>query len=502
MTVSRKTTKKIGLATSISMLIGSVVGIGIFFKNGSVFDINDNNSIGILVSWILSAIIVMATAYSFAEVGSTSRTKAGLAGWTRKLLGQKMGRFIKLAMPLFYYGILVLIIATYSIESILKVFDAADSFNIIGVLFLGFLILLIFMVFNYLSTTVSGNLQIVATSLKFIPLIIIGLGGIIYGSMHAHEINPDATSNLFTNSSGAFNFGNVLTSIPAILFAFDSFLCVGNLSSEMGKPKRDVPLTIVIGISLCAFFYLFVTVGQLATGEGTAYGLFSLISNGNSIADTVVSVFIMISILGVLNALCAAALRSYQSLVDEQIIYRHSALNRMGRSGGELKSGLILGIIVFIFWLIVIIIPSAISNNDSYVDGISNFPTLFFFAVYGIVILGAIANRFTQRVEVDKVPGFLIVAPIAVIGCALVFCYQFFYAFIIQAIMDPNLALSWGLFVGQGEGAYQVHEWQAALVFFSMFVAFIGLPFVNDYLLRREHRNSPSKCMVHTLLVK
>ncbi len=500
MTVSRKTTKKIGLATSISMLIGSVVGIGIFFKNGSVFDINDFNSIGILVSWILSAIIVMATAYSFAEVGSTSRTKAGLAGWTRRLLGQKMGRFVKLAMPLFYYGILILVISVYSIESILKVFNAANSINIIGILCLGFLILIIFLIFNYLSTVVSGNVQVVATSLKFIPLIIIGLGGIIFGAMHASGTNPDGTQNLFTETEGSFNFANVLTSIPAILFAFDSFLCVGNLSSEMGKPKRDVPLTIVIGIALCAFFYLFVTVGQLATGEGTAYGLFSLISNGNAIADTFVSVFIMISILGVLNALSAAALRSYQSLVDEGVIYRHTALGRMGRNGGELKSGLILGIGVAIFWLIVLIIPSAISNNDSYVDGISNFPTLFFFAIYGLVILGAIANRFTKKIPVDKVPGFLFVAPIAVIGCALVFFYQFFYAFIIQAIMNPNDVMAWGLFANQS--GYQVHEWQAALVFFSMFVAFISIPFINDFLLKREHRNSPSRCMVHTLLVR
>ncbi|MBR2652519.1 hypothetical protein IKE96_04210 [bacterium] len=50
MSVKIKTAKKIGLVTAISVLIGSVIGIGIFFKNNTIFQNNGNNATGVLIS--------------------------------------------------------------------------------------------------------------------------------------------------------------------------------------------------------------------------------------------------------------------------------------------------------------------------------------------------------------------------------------------------------------------------------------------------------------------
>ena len=72
-------------------------------------------------------------------------------------------------------------------------------------------------------------------------------------------------------------------------------------------------------------------------------------------------------------------------------------------------------------------IPSAILNTDGFVDGISNFPTLFMFAIYGTIVLKGFINRFNKKVHVMKMPGFIIIAPIAIIGCYLAFGYQFFF---------------------------------------------------------------------------
>ncbi|MCQ3914524.1 MAG: hypothetical protein MJ201_01750 [Mycoplasmoidaceae bacterium] len=48
--VSQKTAGKIGLVGSISLIIATVVGVGVFFKNGSVFANNNNDAIGVLIS--------------------------------------------------------------------------------------------------------------------------------------------------------------------------------------------------------------------------------------------------------------------------------------------------------------------------------------------------------------------------------------------------------------------------------------------------------------------
>jgi hypothetical protein len=41
---------KIGLFSSITILISAVVGIGIFFKNKSILNNNDGNGYGVLIS--------------------------------------------------------------------------------------------------------------------------------------------------------------------------------------------------------------------------------------------------------------------------------------------------------------------------------------------------------------------------------------------------------------------------------------------------------------------
>ncbi|MDE7433907.1 MAG: hypothetical protein K2M43_02105 [Mycoplasmoidaceae bacterium] len=48
--VSNKTAASIGLFGAMSIIIGSTVGVGIFFKNGGVFKNNNGNPIGILLS--------------------------------------------------------------------------------------------------------------------------------------------------------------------------------------------------------------------------------------------------------------------------------------------------------------------------------------------------------------------------------------------------------------------------------------------------------------------
>jgi hypothetical protein len=48
--VSKSTAGKIGLFGAMSVIIGGVIGIGIFFKNNGVFNNNNGNAIGVLVS--------------------------------------------------------------------------------------------------------------------------------------------------------------------------------------------------------------------------------------------------------------------------------------------------------------------------------------------------------------------------------------------------------------------------------------------------------------------
>lgn len=483
--VSEKVARKIGLIGSISVLVGAVIGIGIFFKNNTVFSNNNQNGIGVLISWIIAAIIAFTTALSFAEIGFGKRKGAGIAGSVEAVYGKKVGRFINFNFNFFYVGLLNVSIAIFSAEALINMFISmipsslsSTEIHIGIVLLVAFFLLSIFLIFNYLSIKWSTRYSIVSTFIKFIPLIMVGLAGLIFGGA-----NPNLS--LFTKNQDKLSFTGILSSLPAILFAFDSFLSVGSIKHEMKDARRQVSLTIVIGMSLCIIFYLFITIGQIMIGQGTAEGVFLGIFKNNEFASRafsiIISVFILISILGVLNSLVMTGLRSYEQSISSRVFFGHWFFNQLIDKKDNTK-GLTLSVIIYLFWFIVLAIPSLILNTDSYIDGMSNFPTLFMFAVYGSVVLKGIINRIKKIEPEQKIKGFWIFAPISVIGCYLAFGYQFFYHYSVLAIINPQEIINWGLFFTR-QGT-EPKAWQACIVFFVCLLIFLTTPFFNDLLLK------------------
>ena len=498
MSIKIKTAKKIGLFTAISVLIGSIIGIGIFFKNNSVFENNDYNPYGVLISWILASVISLLTAFSFAEVGFNHKNGAGLAGSCEKLFNKKFGRFIAFNNSVFYFGILNLSIAIFSAESLIKLFfpnqnDLSVQFHVAYLMLISLALIFIFIFFNYLSIRLSGYFQNVTTVLKFLPLIAVGIAGIVYGTMNPGNdlFNPNPTINPIQTKP--ISLDGILSSIPAILFAYDSFLGVASLQGEMENPKKKVPLTIVLGMGICIAVYLFITIGQIMVSQGSAGGVFDLIFKDNiklkEIFNILVHFFIFISAIGCLNSLTLVSLRSNEFAIKHRIIVGHWSLLKY--SNEKNKAGMFLSFFISMFWWIILMIPSAILNTDGVIDGVSNFPTLFSFAIYGTVIFKAWINRFTKKVHVHKLPGFIVIAPLAVIGCYLAFGYQFFYRFsanvLIQGFTQNNWnePFSWGLFFS---GSTKIGSFFAMIIFFTMLMLYIVLPFINDSFIKIKYK--------------
>lgn len=488
--IKNKSASKIGLLSAISMLIGSIIGIGIFFKNGNVFKINDFNSISILVAWILSGIISLCAAFSFAEVGSSVGSNAGIGGWCEKLVGNKFGRFVKMTQPFFYFVILAFAISIFVSEAIFNIFNFSEEVHFSVIMIVGFLIFALFLFLNFISLKGSAKFAIVTTAMKFIPIAMIVFGGIIYGVMNPSNSLFVIEDNNITKV-GPFDFTTVLVSIPSILFAYDPFFGVGNLSNEMKNPQKNVPLTIIISMIIVTVFYLLVTVSQLLVGEGSVYGVFTSIFQNDPFASSAVtitiSIFIFISILGVLNSFCALIIRSFQSIIDEQLVYnapwfRNFNYTVMPYYNNPYKGATFLAFISLTTVFIIMLIPSAILNTDALIDGMSNFPVTIFFGVYGTVILGGIINRFTKKHTVNKVRGFMVVAPVAVLGCYLVSFFQLFYTFSIDAFSDPFGSISWGLF---SQNNFITQKWVGSMLFYIYLIAMISFYFANSNLTKK-----------------
>ncbi len=489
MSVKETTYKKIGFFTALSMLIGSVIGAGIFLKNGNIFKTNDGNAIGVLLAWIIGSIIAITTAYSFAEVGSTIRSRSGIAGWASKMVGVKFGKFVKIAFPLFYISILEVVLSVFLSESIFYIFDTKSEVHFGYIALLSIFIFFFFIIFNGISLKWSGIFSSLTTLLKFIPILAIIIAGIVYASVNNTSGMFDVNSQPSTSLSSP-SFTLIISSLPSVLFAFDSFSNIGNMALDIKKPEKNVSLVIIVGMITCSVLYLLTTISQLLISNGNGLNFFSNSFFGNpnviSALTTTLRIFIMISILGGVNSFSASIIRSFQSIVEEKIFFGYSWIeNNSGRIpfvNHDIKSGFLLTIIVGFIWWTIIIIPSIVvgkNGTDVFVDGISNFPTVFFFLIYGILVFFGFINRFTKKVEVQKYKLFIVFAPISFIGILLVFCYVFFYENLVHPFIE-DYSINWGLFYSKG---FEVKPWMSTIWFFISLGLFLLLPPLN-YLLK------------------
>ncbi|MCR8613184.1 MAG: amino acid permease, partial [Mycoplasma sp.] len=120
--MKEKNARKLGFFSALAMLVGTVVGIGIFFKNGNILAENNNNAIGTLMSWIIGGLVSLFAAISFSEIGSMKTKHSGLAAWAGKIMNKKNGYFIRFNYTFFYFGALTIILGLFASESLINIF--------------------------------------------------------------------------------------------------------------------------------------------------------------------------------------------------------------------------------------------------------------------------------------------------------------------------------------------------------------------------------------------
>lgn len=537
--VSKQTANKIGLFSAIMLIFGSVVGIGIFFKNYSVFKVNNGNWVGVLVSWVISIIMVLCIALSFGEV-VTCKSKVqgeGLGGWAAQYCGHNFGRFTKLFHTQVYYSVLTFAIMFFTGEALLNCFTplvqltpgyvnfgkgtVLYAFLISGVLFTLFIFL------NYFASKGMSKFSNITGIIKFVPIAAVIILGIVFGAIKGGGLfkqpaewwvwAQDQTGmwTLQTKEVGRFDVVNVIQCIPSILFAFEGYLVIGNVAGDMENPKKNVSLAIILAMIIISVLNMAITIGCMTIGTGNVYHLMYIICgkdlvNVANILNIVMSVFILICIIGVLNAMVFSGMRAFQVICEDGTLYKGKKL--ADKKPGKLFAGAVYFSLMIAIWWVGIGIPSALLNSDAIADGSSSILIVMIYLVYGTTLLGGFVNRFTKKVEVVKIKIFPVTAVIGILACYFVFAFSGIYQAMIYSIQhayEPS-GMNWGLFVQDTNGnplpnilgekwppSYGDHDghlwlyWESCVVFWTIAAAMVAIPFVNDLLIRSKNKNNP-----------
>lgn len=332
--MSQKEKNTIGLKEAISIVVGVVIGSGIFFKASVVFASAQSPLLGIL-AWFFAGVITICSGLTVAEIASAIPKEGGLYAYLTELYGDLVG---------FLYGWVQVVIYFPAIMAASGIVLAETYAQLVGgfspfqqkLLAIGIIIFLALV--HMISTKLVGKIQIVSTIGKLIPLFAIIVFGIVKG--HSGELSSISLTGVSINGFGAALIG--------CLWAYDGWISVATLAGEIEEPEKNLPKSIIIGLGIVILVYVLFSVGIINTLPMTN------VINSNAVAAeasavlfgpigaVIVSLGMLISVFGALNGNMMAGSRMPVAMAKEGALPASKVIEKINPKFGTPVNSIIL----------------------------------------------------------------------------------------------------------------------------------------------------------------
>lgn len=317
--------KDLGVGAALSTVVGCVIGSGVFFKPQAIFTTTGGApGMGIL-AWVIVGIISIAAALTFAEVAVLIPKTGGLVTYIREIYSPRLGFISGWVQVLLFYPAMI---------SALAVAFGNQAAMFVGQQFavpIAIVCIAVIVGVNCISSKAAGNLQIVFTVCKLVPIFLLMIFGFIKGGSSQPVMTPMVGDGL----NPIVVFGTLLVSI---LFAFEGWTGVGAIAGELKNPGKDLPRAIVGGVSVITAIYLIVNIAylrvlpadQLAKLDAPAAAVAIQLFGG--IGGKLIAVGIMISVFGACNGFVLSGSRILYSMADEGLFPMHEKFAKLNKS--------------------------------------------------------------------------------------------------------------------------------------------------------------------------
>ncbi|MBE9584736.1 amino acid permease [Mucilaginibacter sp. JRF] len=284
---------KLGLWTSTSLVIGNMIGAGVFLMPSAMASFGSVSLLG----WVFAAI----GAYFLARVfGNLSKLLPQISGGPYVYTRSGFGDFAGFLVAWCYWVAVSCANAaiTISLVSALSTFVPMLGNSATASIITGLAAIWLLTWVNTGGIVVSGKLQLATTILKLVPLIVVAIGGLFF-------IRFD--NFLPFNSSGTSISAAINATATLAMFAFVGIESAAIPAADVENAGKTVSRATVLGLSIATLIYLLGSISimgvipvQKLAASATPYADAAVIMFGSS-ARYWVSAGIAIAAFGALN---------------------------------------------------------------------------------------------------------------------------------------------------------------------------------------------------------
>lgn len=316
--------REISLFGGVSILVGIMVGSGIFYLGSYVFMFAGNSQGLALLAWVVGGIVTLISGLCYAELGAMMPRAGGSYVYLREAYGKSVA-FMS-GFSSFILGSSGSIAAlALAFATILNNFVAINEATQKGI---AILVIVLLTVANYYGVKFGSWIQNLFTVAKLVPiLIILGLGLFLGNHSPDLSINVDASVDIM----GLISM--VAMGVVATLWAYEGWTNLNNVSEELKNPKRNLPLALVIAIFFVMILYVLfnfaiyrvlsfqeivdaIADGNLFLGTAVANRLLG------GFGSTLVGLGMLISVFGATNGCVMVFPRLYYAMAKDGLFFR------------------------------------------------------------------------------------------------------------------------------------------------------------------------------------
>jgi APA family basic amino acid/polyamine antiporter len=348
--LNNKLERKYGLLTAICMVVGIVVGSGVFFKAQDILNYTEGNMpLGIL-AWAIGGIVMLICALNLANLSSHYEKVNGLVDYAEATVGKKYAYFVAWFSAFIYLPGMTSVLAWVSARYTVNLFGGDITGG--ACLALACFYLCGSYALNTLSPKLAGKFQVSTTFIKLVPLLIMAIVGTIGGLITGQTLESFKTASV--QASGG-NASALFAAVVATAFAYEGWIIATSINAELKNSKRNLPIALTVGGIIIVAIYIIYYIGlagatDIATlqTEGAPAAFKNLFG---SIGGTALNVLIVISCLGTLNGLMLASTRAMYAISARNQGPKPEVINEISPSTNMPYNSAIIGVLVCSLWL-------------------------------------------------------------------------------------------------------------------------------------------------------
>jgi len=329
-----KLERQLGLFDSSMMVIGIVIGSGIFMTTGLMAEALPSASL-ILLAWILGGLQMLSGALTYAELGAAMPKAGGQYVYLREAYGPLSGFLFGWVAFVAYISGTNAAIAVAIAEHLGSFYPSLSthnsiigigSFSISGGQIFALSLIVVLSLINYLGIVFGKWVQNIFTVLKIGSILLFALAGLFISTGNHLDLSLNPTD---------MSIGSILTGMGIALVAVNwtvgGWEYVTFAAGEIKNPKKNLPLALIIGTIIILVLYFLINIaylkvlpmdtliGEIKVGEMAAKTLY-----GPGIAG-VFTLVIIVSMFGALNGNILVGSRVYYAMAKDHLFFSSAA---------------------------------------------------------------------------------------------------------------------------------------------------------------------------------